>query len=69
MIFDYHSDRFSMANFLENFVKIYQCQKNGTVLFGCQGQAMDGYTALHHYNELAKEVIKHFDKNEVSDGD
>jgi len=52
-----------MERLLEKIVMVYNCQKQGTVLFGCQGQSMDGYSALANYNSIAEEIKEFLIKN------
>lgn len=45
---------------LKKIVRIYEMGKVGTSAIFAQGQAMDGYTQLYNYNDLAekaKEII------------
>ena len=47
---------------LKKIVRIYEMGKAGTPAISAQGQAMDGYTQLANYNDLAekaKKIIEH----------
>lgn len=47
---------YEMEQFLEKIVKIFDAQKDGSVKFSCQGQPMDGYSALANYNEISRDI-------------
>ena len=52
----------SASEHLKKIVKIYDMGKSGTSAISAQGQAMDGYTQLYNYNDLAekaKKIIEH----------
>lgn len=54
----------SILDVLKDLIKIYEMGKSGAASFAAQGQAIDGFTQLYNYNELAKEakqLLEHCD--------
>ncbi|HMC01384.1 MAG TPA: hypothetical protein VKN14_10155 [Flavobacteriaceae bacterium] len=52
----------SAIDHLKKIVRIYEMGKAGTSAIFAQGQAMDGYTQLYNYNDLAdkaKKIVDH----------